>query len=300
MKPIIDPSTWAAVQAQLRPTPKVHGPVGVVLQPKRICWRDCCSRRAATGSSRLTPTRARGGIATMSRTLEAHKTPRRLAAAEIETATVSALRLYLLDHQQLIQDLGEVSAEQVPEAIRQAQGLADMLKDRLSELQSQNIRDLIFRVRYCDTQLELELLRGKLKQMLNVRDTDDTNWSSNVDPNNDVVTHRAPVSIQRRGPKMKMVVIGQDNAPIDLTLIAAIVKARGWGERLTSGDVSSIAEIAAEEQIGASYVGATLPLAYLAPQIVEEILSGRRSRDPLVRYPGKAPVDPSWRQQLEL
>ena len=99
---------------------------------------------------------------------------------------------------------------------------------------------------------------------------------------------------------MKMVVAGQDNAPLDLTLITALVKARGWAQRLTSGEESSVAQIAAEENVGASHVSATLPLAYLAPQIVEEILSGKRSRDLLVRYPGRAPIDPSWRKQMEV
>src|SRR5690606_28333721 len=109
------------------------------------------------------------------------------------------------------------------------------------------LRALIAKVRYRDTQLELELSRGSLRRLLGIREFDRAEWPSNLDLTADVITFRAPVSIRRRGPQMKMVVAGQDNAPLDLTLITALVKACGWAQRLTSGEVSSVAQIAAEE-----------------------------------------------------
>ena len=74
---------------------------------------------------------------------------------------------------------------------------------------------------------------------------------------------------------MKLVVNGTDRPPApDRALIAAIVQARDWANRLISGEVATMAEICAAEGLSDSYVGRLLPLAFLAPSIVEDILAG--------------------------
>ncbi len=57
-------------------------------------------------------------------------------------------------------------------------------------------------------------------------------------------------------------------------LIAGIVRARKWVDRLTEGSVVSLAEIASLEQISERSVRMTLPLAFLSPDIVKAAIDG--------------------------
>lgn len=65
-------------------------------------------------------------------------------------------------------------------------------------------------------------------------------------------------------------------ASVDRSLVTAIVRAWDWAGRLLSGEVDTMAEICATEGFTDAYVSQLLPLAFLAPEIVEQILSGRQ------------------------
>ena len=57
----------------------------------------------------------------------------------------------------------------------------------------------------------------------------------------------------------------------------ALARAHRWKRLLESGRYGSLAELAAAEKIDRSYLGKTLRLTLLAPDIVETILDGRQS-----------------------
>ena len=74
---------------------------------------------------------------------------------------------------------------------------------------------------------------------------------------------------------MKLMIPGsQRSAPPDQSLITAIVRAHDWADRLISGQCQTIAEIAEQEGLSFQYVSQVMPLAFLAPGIVERILIG--------------------------
>jgi DNA invertase Pin-like site-specific DNA recombinase len=62
----------------------------------------------------------------------------------------------------------------------------------------------------------------------------------------------------------------------DPVLIALIADARRWARALAEGEVPSVQAITANEDLGKGAVSRVLPLAYLAPDIVESILEGRQ------------------------
>ncbi|WP_047492319.1 recombinase family protein [Terriglobus sp. TAA 43] len=79
-------------------------------------------------------------------------------------------------------------------------------------------------------------------------------------------------------------------------LVAAVVRAREWLDRLMSGDVSSQRDLAAKEGLDERYVSRLLPLAFLSPEITEEILEG--TQPPhwcLDTFLGNVPLD--WQAQ---
>jgi hypothetical protein len=90
-----------------------------------------------------------------------------------------------------------------------------------------------------------------------------------------------PLRLKRRGVEAKLVV-GGDAEPVsnpDTALIALIAKAHRWCEQVTDGSASSITELAARENEDRNEISRHLPLAFLAPDIVEKILEGTQPVD---------------------
>ena len=100
------------------------------------------------------------------------------------------------------------------------------------------------------------------------------------------ITVRAPLAIRRRGGRRLVVtpdgVVAPGVAPArtraDPALVKALARAHRWKRLLESGRYGSLAELAAAEKIDRSYLGKTLRLTLLAPDIVEAVLDGRQSR----------------------
>jgi site-specific DNA recombinase len=63
---------------------------------------------------------------------------------------------------------------------------------------------------------------------------------------------------------------------INPTLIKAISRAYVWNQMLINGEVESIKEIANQEKITTRYVGRIMPLAFMHPQLIEDILTGKQ------------------------
>lgn len=108
---------------------------------------------------------------------------------------------------------------------------------------------------------------------------------------------RVPISIKRRGGRK--LVLAPDGAKItaapvtrhvDNAMVKAIARAFRWRDMLESGAHATIREIAAAERINETYVGRTLRLTLLAPDIVEAILSGRMPGLRLDRFLKSLPV----------
>ena len=59
----------------------------------------------------------------------------------------------------------------------------------------------------------------------------------------------------------------------DATLIRLVLRARGWWEQLKAGDLD-IMTLAAKEGVTASYITRVVRLAFLAPTVIDRILSG--------------------------
>ena len=87
------------------------------------------------------------------------------------------------------------------------------------------------------------------------------------------------------------------NAPtVDNTLVKAIARAHRWQGMLESGNYGSITELAAAEEINASYLARILRLALLSPEIVERILDGEA---PQITLGGALKAFPlEWERQL--
>jgi hypothetical protein len=97
---------------------------------------------------------------------------------------------------------------------------------------------------------------------------------------NEELARDIPLKIKRRGVEMRLVIESDRPAPAkaDPTLLKEIIRAHRCFDALLNGK-ASIAELAKREGVDDRYVSCVLPLAFLAPEIVEAITQGTQPAD---------------------
>ena len=92
------------------------------------------------------------------------------------------------------------------------------------------------------------------------------------------LTRLIPLQMRRRGIEMKFVVNGDSKASprTDPALLKMIARAHCWFGDLVSGHAASMVEIGKREKVGKRYVSRIIRLAFLAPEVVEQIVKGRQ------------------------
>lgn len=91
-------------------------------------------------------------------------------------------------------------------------------------------------------------------------------------------TIAVPVQLKRRGVEAKIVMrtAGIKSPQPDSKLIALFGNALRWIDDLAQGRAFTIRDLARQNNTDSGEVSRTLPLAFLAPDIVEAILAGRQ------------------------
>ena len=109
-----------------------------------------------------------------------------------------------------------------------------------------------------------------------------------------------PIAFRRRGVEMKLVIPGEANRParLDPTLIKSVARGHLWFEDLATGRAASLQAIADREDITEGYVRRLIPLAFLAPRIVDAILQGEQPVDlTAARLTGAIELPLDWNDQ---
>jgi hypothetical protein len=80
-------------------------------------------------------------------------------------------------------------------------------------------------------------------------------------------------------------------------LVKATARARDWYERIVSGEVSTVCQLAQQTGLSSTYVKRIMECAALSPQVTEMVLSGKHRPDlTLEELLKNAPLD--WPEQL--
>jgi hypothetical protein len=105
-----------------------------------------------------------------------------------------------------------------------------------------------------------------------------SNLGASVNQSGNACVIEHPITLAR--PRNATVIIGgvKPTARVDRTLVRAIALARSWADQLETGAVRSVVDLAAAQKRCIHYTNQLLPLAYLAPDLVEMILAGRQPR----------------------
>ncbi len=218
----------------------------------------------------------------------------RIPASEIETTITNSLRSFLTDPVHLMDALQSQSSTE--------SGFATVTSSLTNKSWSEvDLRSLV------ETAVQrIDLRRDAICISLDLRQI-----AGNVGNGEPFETKRSsdqvyeltiPTKLRRRGIETKIVMCESSNNASDpnAKLIELIAKSHYWFERLKTGEVNSIAEIAKCEKYCAEDVSRFLPLAFLSPKIVTAILQGQQPTDLTVDKLRRLPSLPlGWDAQLD-
>ena len=156
-----------------------------------------------------------------------------------------------------------------------------------------------------------ERVRERLKRVtvtpealwIEVRGTEDTgSLGADESPGEEAFIKEVPVAFRRRGVESKIILPGKARAPMpDAELIKVVRDAQRWFDQIVKGRVTTVKEIAEAEGLDAGDVSRFLPLAFLAPDIVEKIIDGEQPIDLNAEKLKRLPLLPkAWIEQRDV
>jgi DNA invertase Pin-like site-specific DNA recombinase len=220
----------------------------------------------------------------------------RIPAKELEQAVGRAIRDFLGDQRRLIEAVRLPAASHV--SIRRVLDGASALANRMTSGASDEYREclcrLVQRATLGTSTLRIELSRPALLQMI-LGPFDHVDGSDGAD---DLVQLEVAIEVRRRGVEGKLVLLSSPVSVPDEKLIALVKRSYRWLDQLATGEVESVGEIARDDNLDAGDVSRFLPLAFLAPDIVEAIATGRHPTEFTVEALRRAcPIPYSWEDQ---
>jgi hypothetical protein len=275
---LIDDESWSAVRKQLAANTSDHRRGAKAAQPSLLAGLLVDAR-----GERLTPSHAvkkgRRYRYYVSAALITDAGPDRaqgwrLAAREIEEAVIRILADALTSPARLVERVGATGmpSEQVRKLLGRAVRMAAALSGSPGE-QAKLVRQLVEKVIVDEKTIIIKLRRGLLLG-------GDVPSSASEAASDSDVALTAAATFTRRGAETKLVLPGlaQQNhsSRCDPALIKAIARGRAWFEELATGRARSLQELTKREGISRRYIRRLVGLAFLSPELVEEILQGRQ------------------------
>ncbi len=198
----------------------------------------------------------------------------RLPANHIEGCVIRLITNLLTDDPRLADLIVErqAPARSLRGLTTKAREMADVLQTADGARKLEIVRDLVDRVELGARSITLMLRQNVLRTRLGLSEV------GSVDAKDLLLTIQEPIELRRRGVEAKLVFRkgGAEGTNVDEGISRMIGNAHCWFERLASGDVPSIRDMAHCENLSETEITRVLPLAFLAPDIVETILDGRQ------------------------
>lgn len=288
--PIIDQATWDQVQAKLAANRKARREGKTAKHPSMLA-----GLLFDADGKPLTPSHAVKQGKRYRYYIAQHLTKGigpgwRLPAGQVEAAVQTALRT-LFKERGWMDVLGQgADADALKHAITKSDEMAKTLK---SETMRKLLLDLNAHIRLTNKALKLEVEAAKLADTLGL-----------ACPNEDQhITTALPMEWVQRGVETKLVITAntaKKSAAPDPALIKTIVRANDWWQQLTSSNAKSLNDIARREKVSAPYIRRLLPLALLAPDIIEAILAGQQPIDLTAEKLSRIDMPTDWGHQRQL
>ena len=220
----------------------------------------------------------------------------RLPAKPLEDVVVKELELLLCDQQQLhaMFNMGDMTIPILEKITGKAKLLSvDLANDNHTKAYAIT-HQVIDRITIAPGLLSIVVNRKNLATLLDVEFNDN-------DREEKASLLSVAFTLKRRGNEAKLIIGDHAEEPLaDEALIKTISNAHRWMVQLQSGAAETITEIAKAEALDNGEISRVLPLAFLAPDIVEAILGGRQPLNLTARNLKRLkPLATSWAHQRQ-
>ena len=206
----------------------------------------------------------------------------RLPARDMETGIARILREYLSKPATLTDLVDDLSASELPALQKK---LKQMASDCDPDGSTEACAPLLRRADIAPGRIALRLDRKELVARLGLE-------PDRIDSQGRRIT--APIQMQRRGDEAK-VLLGAATPRIDPVLPKNIQPARRWYDAIKGG--ASFSALAACEQTTSSRIQQTIGLAFLAPELLEQIAAGTQPLPFTSEWVKRRQVPADWRAQ---
>jgi len=190
----------------------------------------------------------------------------RLPASEIERSVATAAAIVLDDRAAILADIEQSGSNtsQIKSIFDGASAWSSRLRSEAEAAEALELLISRVELRHDGIRLSINLPIGPSEKL------------AGRGPADLKLTRLIPLQMRRRGIEMKFVVNGDSAASprTDPALLKMIARAHCWFDDLVSGRAASMVEIGKREKVGKRYVSRIIRRAFLAPDIVEQIVKG--------------------------
>jgi site-specific DNA recombinase len=201
----------------------------------------------------------------------------RLPARELEGVVLQIVREFLKEEVRILDALGLVdsSPDRLRRVIARAGLVADELTSRPVDRMRQVLSALLHGVTVHVDSIHIQIMRSGLANMLAEPN------AGRIDDSEELFGLVVPTQLKRRGIEAKLVLQTAHDGPLppNMKLVSLLADAHRWIDDLAQGRAISVRDLARQNNRDTSEVCRTLPLAFLAPDIVKAILDGRQPFD---------------------
>jgi DNA invertase Pin-like site-specific DNA recombinase len=196
----------------------------------------------------------------------------RLPAPPLEAVVLQGLSGFLADRLKLAKELGldHIQPQRLSAVLKTAERIGRDLRTAEPGQQRETLLDLVARVQLGPEQLSIQIRAGALAARLRL--------DGAMDQSRKALSITLPLQLKRRGVETKLV-ISNGAAPAaqpNPGLVRLIARAHVWFDDLKTGRARSNRVLTERHQVDHADVARVLPLALLAPDIIEDILEGRQ------------------------
>ncbi len=287
---IIDRTLWDAVQAQLARNAVVRRTGSNAREPSLL------TGLVKTGDgTRLVPSHtSKGGQRYRYYITKAGETdgarPWRLPAQALEKLVINGIGNFLLDRQRIAEAVEtEVSVDSMEPIFTRAAVMAADLRAPTSAALREILLHILQGCLIDQERLCVTLNAGALQKRLGISDLTTTKD----------ITITMPITLRRRGIEVRFVIenSGQPSKP-DEKLVELVVQAHRWFNDLKTRSNVGLRELGKRYGVDRGDISRILPLAFLAPDIVEAILDGRQPPElTAARLKRMRDLPNDWQQQ---
>jgi site-specific DNA recombinase len=218
----------------------------------------------------------------------------RIPAHDLEEAVWGRIKSFLHAPAELLNALGDLGGRQA-QVLQAASGVAREWEAGSASFRREWLRSVLRKVVVSPTALTLQVDLKVLRSRLGLVALSDST---------EVLTLEVESKLKRGGRGLRFVIPGPQGdwkeTHLDRPLIQAVARGRVWFDQLISGQIRTREEIGRKNGVSGPYVGRILPLAWLAPDIIESILEGRQPQSLTVERltQQKFPLD--WAEQRQV